>query len=568
MKIKTLLILLFLCIGISFSLPNETKYVIPVNLDTTFIRVSSNNYPFVINLSNVLSSDVTFKSYISDSSNILIYDSVHSVILPKTSKLDLNNNKLLLYFNGIIDSSINSSFYICVGSEINNQDNLQALTLSGQTHSWNFEQDLNDTVIIDKITNQMSSKLDSVGITADGFLNNSMTVLYENTKKTVNTNVKPISSTKTFTLEFLFRPNSTDYTTTRYLFTRKDNYFESVIYNNRFRVNINAISRYYSNANTIIIPNEWHHICIVYNGFDTDSTNYNSRLYTYVNGIRRLWVSTSTIFPDSIPGDSTLIFGKTATSTFPATYDEFVTYNDVKDSNYVKTRSNMFFSSDFYTIENGILIENEPQVCSNPIKKLDSLLVGSTKLILLDSLLCDTGKIYIQQSNDTIGTINIIDSLLGIQSPYYYIDTISNLIPSSDYFFRSIFDSDTGSNLDTTDWLFVTTKDTADTTDPWFIPGDITIDSIFRRYSWIDSTLKFYISNMPDSGTIFMKINSIILNPIVKCSEGIFEAKVPIGTPPGLYTKPVLFSVSGGDTTAIDTLGAVRVLKFQVRSVE
>ena len=94
-------------------------------------------------------------------------------------------------------------------------------------------------------------------------------------------------------------------------------------------------------------------------------------------------------------------------------------------------------------------------------------------------------------------------------------------------------------------------------------------DPIIRRYSWVDSTFRTFSLSIPDSGNVGAKINNVNL-PLTKWSGGQVIGTVPTGTPAGLYKSPGLwlYQYTGGDTTAIDTLGAVRVLKFQVRSVE
>lgn len=115
--------------------------------------------------------------------------------------------------------------------------------------------------------------------------------------------------------------------------------------------------------------------------------------------------------------------------------------------------------------------------CDSNLTKLDSSNVGAIQFILFDTLICDTGDIITQMTQDTTSTITNIDTAEDVNSIYEYRDTITNLTPSQDYFFRRIFTQDTGSSplSDTTNWFMVTMKDTGDTSDPWYVPPEYTI---------------------------------------------------------------------------------------------
>lgn len=131
----------------------------------------------------------------------------------------------------------------------------------------------------------------------------------------------------------------------------------------------------------------------------------------------------------------------------------------------------------------------------------------------------------------------------------------------------------------TGDSLTITPLDTVTTyrvliSSPWGADTSDTANITFfepvsRRYSWIDSTLTASGILIPDSGNVGAKINTVNLT-LTKWSGGQVIGTVPTGTPAGLYKSPGLwlYQFTGGDTTAIDTLGAVRVLQFRVRSGE
>lgn len=103
-------------------------------------------------------------------------------------------------------------------------------------------------------------------------------------------------------------------------------------------------------------------------------------------------------------------------------------------------------------------------------------------------------------------------------------------------------------------------SDTSDTIRLTVLPTSI--DSISPRYSWADSSFRWYIRNLPDSSMSFVKINNVKLTPVTQWSGGQIIATVPHGTPAGLYRRPWIGIVSEGDTIPIDTAQSVRILQF------
>lgn len=121
----------------------------------------------------------------------------------------------------------------------------------------------------------------------------------------------------------------------------------------------------------------------------------------------------------------------------------------------------------------------EPTVisCDSNLYSIDTSHVGATQLIIYVTLVCDNGDVILQITQDTNSIITNVDTFININSTYIIIDTIADLTPSNDYFFRATFVSDTGSTpaTDTTNWFMITMKDTGDTSDPWYLPPEFTI---------------------------------------------------------------------------------------------
>jgi hypothetical protein len=105
--------------------------------------------------------------------------------------------------------------------------------------------------------------------------------------------------------------------------------------------------------------------------------------------------------------------------------------------------------------------------CDSNLHWLDTTKTWADAIAAKCTLLCDTGKIVFQWATDTAGTISR-DSVTAKKTPYAYTDTTGTLTPSTAYFLRFVFDSDTSASAaDTTLWYSRDTRDSSDTSDYW-----------------------------------------------------------------------------------------------------
>lgn len=104
------------------------------------------------------------------------------------------------------------------------------------------------------------------------------------------------------------------------------------------------------------------------------------------------------------------------------------------------------------------------------------------------SLVCDTGDIIFQYAPIASASWTSGTSIASKLSPYLATDTTGDISPSTDYKFRFIFSSDTGTHYDTTGMDTVATKDSSDTSEFWLYdapdpePGAATTKSWYKRF--------------------------------------------------------------------------------------
>ena len=131
--------------------PSGTAYYVPITVNNSYVYEDLSNYPYQIDMSDKLASDSTFKSHISTVSNIAVYDPTGDTVCPKIAKLDLPNNKLLIYFDGSTDSSNNKVYWVCVGSSVNESNSVNAMSNSNYTSFWGFDEFTSGSTTVDDI---------------------------------------------------------------------------------------------------------------------------------------------------------------------------------------------------------------------------------------------------------------------------------------------------------------------------------------------------------------------------------------------------------------------------------
>ena len=97
--------------------PAGTDYYIKIIANKTYSKNIA-NFLYQVDVSESLLNNAVFKSCISTSANVAIYDNNNDVEVRRHVFLDLANNQLYIYFTASASASIDREFYVCVGSGV------------------------------------------------------------------------------------------------------------------------------------------------------------------------------------------------------------------------------------------------------------------------------------------------------------------------------------------------------------------------------------------------------------------------------------------------------------------
>jgi len=108
-----------------------TEAYLPFTNNASRVSETATNFLHQVDLSAAL-SNTTFKSLITDRSNLLIRDG-SATTMPSKIVLDLGNNTLFAYFNGPKSTVTNTTFYLHASAAFAEADSTTAFTNSGIT---------------------------------------------------------------------------------------------------------------------------------------------------------------------------------------------------------------------------------------------------------------------------------------------------------------------------------------------------------------------------------------------------------------------------------------------------
>jgi hypothetical protein len=333
-------------------IPTGTEYYIPVICNHALIAENAPFFLYQIDLSSKLSGDPTFKSFISDSSNIAIYDFTVDVECTRVVFLDLSNDKLLIYFCAAADVDADKMFYVCVGNAINRENEGITFTNPGYVHFWPVNEFVDGPIMHDSAGSTDGAVISPATIGNTAKFGNGLKLTspgYVNIG-----DVSMFNSTQSFFIEFIYYHKPTaDYEPILKLsgvgwngikIKKSTTTFEIHIYNNAYTVGYKSTSGW---------SEEYKHVVILFDG--TQSGNSN-RLKLYINGQLQ-----SLSFVGTIPALTANLSGINMTinrltgSTYPYVgIDEFGCGVQPASSAFVTSRYNMlFYASSSWTVEDG-----------------------------------------------------------------------------------------------------------------------------------------------------------------------------------------------------------------------
>jgi hypothetical protein len=417
---KALYVLLLLIVSVSAGIipPTGTKYIIKITADKTKIGSIETNFAYQYDFSSLLTSNSDFKNNITTVNNVSICKNPGNdtlVLLPKIVKLDLTNNKGLVYFDGTTSTSTNPVFYMCVGNTINQINSSSALTNSGITNFWG----------LDEFTNTATTTDDAGGLT--GTCTNmimSVPSLFGNGATISGTNPRIVASapewianTTKFTVGIGVTLGS-DLNTTKRIFiiyTSSNERIFGYIATNNIKLYIVTGGVWTSVLTSIadLQNTGFHYFTFVYDG--TQSTN-TTKVKIFIDGVLKTRTSTGTI-PAVTPTLTSAVFiiGENTGDAlgYNGTYDNVELRSANPNDDVILTKSNMLMSPNTFW-------SNQIEVIPAPTLKdtLDTLRIN----VATDDVGCtfqwQKNKINITDSTRSGLTI-IADSALYATKPVY-----------------------------------------------------------------------------------------------------------------------------------------------------
>lgn len=154
-----------ICVSSLFAYKNwpvGTKYVIPVTINHLKVGGALTNFPVRLDCSTLLATNAKFKSNITTVNNICVYDTVTELLRPKIVLLDLVNNNLTLGFDAALSSTVDKTYFICVGTGVNVVNSMSVFTNSNVSNHWGFNEPVESATVQDMAGGATSTLLNVV----------------------------------------------------------------------------------------------------------------------------------------------------------------------------------------------------------------------------------------------------------------------------------------------------------------------------------------------------------------------------------------------------------------------
>jgi hypothetical protein len=325
-------------------LPSGTSYFVPIVVNREKVGEAATSLLYQINFSSKLVTDSVFKGYITTAANIAVYDADLNSTRPRRVVLDLTNNKLLIYWDGVASTAINKKFYVCVGAEISQTDSVSAFTNSGITKYLGFDDDINSSVAIDYVGNNSGTIISPAAISSNGKFGNALQFVQDNSSLV---NLTPFAFGLTAqTISFVIKRGATT-GTYQYLFV--DGKVEITL-NNTSNATITytnlGASGYATFTNALPNIGEFYHVTFL--------RKLNGNVALFINGTQLGIEQAAGALQNGIG----LKIGSWA-NTLPtnAMIDSFCVINSIVSTNCITTNYNMVFGATFFSVDIGVIIK-------------------------------------------------------------------------------------------------------------------------------------------------------------------------------------------------------------------
>lgn len=277
------------------SYPDGAKYAYGLTANSSKCVFDGSHFLYQYDASNLL-SDSTFKSEILSINNISVYDKSSEVECIKVVKLDLDNNKLWVYFDGPMVSGNDNNFEIIAGKGLNSSNSYNSFTNNNYRGYWGFNEFSDGPTTYDEIElyNGTVTSPGHIGNAAkfgNGFYDGaSISTIYDLNFGDVDyINGGEVQKKRTF--EFVVEVNSS-WGVSKYIMRK---HIDSV--NNLYISCCYDTLRFKNSYCYDVLSNGYHHYFIMFNGYGL--TN-DDRLVVIIDGTQRSLTHVASV-PTQIP---------------------------------------------------------------------------------------------------------------------------------------------------------------------------------------------------------------------------------------------------------------------------
>jgi len=345
------------------AIPTGTEYYRRLIANHTLLSANFTYFTYQFDASILLEEDAEFKSNISSEENITVYDVDNDTECPRYVFLDIDNNKLLIYFNASTNITQDREFCICVGNNISKTNNAETFFLSGYEHYWPINEFENGPVTIDVILGKdgILNDISKVTIGNSGTFGNRANFLVSKSRIDVFDDI-PLSGSSKATFEGIYSVNSLSSSYYNYLIRKYNGVELKTARQGGIRTIYFNIGNAYAKCTLIIGDNVPFHCMIVYNG---DGITNPQKVKMFINSEQQILTFYGWDFPSMFPdsASSSFGFGRSDYTSVGFTADEVsISPLGSYEESWASTRYNMFFNEDFWDIPEGLLPEEETKV--------------------------------------------------------------------------------------------------------------------------------------------------------------------------------------------------------------
>lgn len=325
--------------------PTGVKFILPVIINKNLVSGALDNFLYQVDLTSYINQIAANVSELSEA-NIAVYDSTIDDVIPKYADTrSISDDKFILYFSGSTSNTVNRTFYICFGVDINVANSTNTFSNSGFTHYWGLNE-LSGNSTISYIGSRTGSTTDNVSLGGDGKFFKCASNTGTGTGRISFDN--EIIGVGDRTFDFLFKVNSSG---TGRIFTNS----KCSLINGNYTFSITRNGSTYVGASANCYnKGYWYHATVT--STSDGVTNF------YINGQLSGTPNQNAGTPSVASATNMIMMNRYANDTpMNGSIDEVGFTNNILSTDYITTRYNQYFNPSFWSY-------GSPMVISTPKK--------------------------------------------------------------------------------------------------------------------------------------------------------------------------------------------------------